>query len=210
LRQTEILEAIPKAWQQLLSEPDQRLIDLVAEEVESISGHRPDSDTVASHITKQLGPPPRVNTAKTPAASRISGTPGELRQRTTRLDPQIAYTKGAGNYRGNFTNTQAKGFSFEGDHHPVSSYIEILLTLSNFLRSKHGALFDDKVLTLTGNKRRYFSREADLWKPKQLDGEPPLFAESNLASGHIVKICNDIIQRLGYDPSTLSIDFERN
>lgn len=43
-------EAIPKAWQKLLEEGDSDLIDLLIEQVEDISGYKPDIDTVSDFI----------------------------------------------------------------------------------------------------------------------------------------------------------------
>lgn len=197
IRQVEITRALPQAWQRLISEPDELLVDLIAEAVERTCGHKPDSDTVAEFITDHL--PLRLSTS--PVIPPRERRPNDNVPRTRNpVSPS--------HYRGGYTGTRAKGFTFEGTYHPVSSYIDILLMLSNVLRVKHGGDFDAKALTLHGSKRKYFSREQDLWLPKRLQGEPPLFAEAHLAAGHIVKICDDMLERLGYNQSALSVDFD--
>lgn len=45
-----IKEAIPKAWKQLLEEPDGLLLELLADKVESICGHSPDPEILTTFI----------------------------------------------------------------------------------------------------------------------------------------------------------------
>lgn len=46
-------KTIPKAWHKLLDEPDDRFLDLFADSVESICGHRPDPQVLANFIQEQ-------------------------------------------------------------------------------------------------------------------------------------------------------------
>jgi hypothetical protein len=58
-RKREIEATIPKAWQRLLEEPEQRLVDLVAEKVESLCGYKPDMEPLFKFLlsrSQQSGP----------------------------------------------------------------------------------------------------------------------------------------------------------
>ena len=47
----QITATLPLAWAKLTEEPDDLLIELVADKVESLCGYKPDPDTVASFLT---------------------------------------------------------------------------------------------------------------------------------------------------------------
>ena len=47
----QIISTLPMAWAKLTEEPDDLLIELVADKVESLCGYKPDPDTVASFLT---------------------------------------------------------------------------------------------------------------------------------------------------------------
>lgn len=55
-RKREIEATIPKAWQRLLEEPEQRLVDLVAERVESLCGYKPDVEPLSKFLLSQSQP----------------------------------------------------------------------------------------------------------------------------------------------------------
>jgi len=50
----EIEAAIPKAWREILEEPNELLIDLIAETTEEICEYKPDRETVASFLANAL------------------------------------------------------------------------------------------------------------------------------------------------------------
>ena len=47
-----IEETIPRAWKELCEAPDERLLDLFADKVESLCGHRPSRDQLASFLAQ--------------------------------------------------------------------------------------------------------------------------------------------------------------
>lgn len=49
-RKTKVEQALPEVWSKLISEPDQLLIDLLAEATEKQSGFKPDSETVKNFL----------------------------------------------------------------------------------------------------------------------------------------------------------------
>jgi hypothetical protein len=102
----------------------------------------------------------------------------------------------------NYTNRPIRLYTLNGTRAFVRTYKELLITLSNNLRRKHGARFDEVALQLGGRKRTYFARsQRDLKYAQELDGGN-LFAETNLNSNLIVhNICIPLIQRLEPDSS---------
>lgn len=64
----QITSTLPIAWAKLTEEPDDQLIDLVADKVESLCGYKPDPDTVASFLVN--GARPVVNPQNKPVLSQ--------------------------------------------------------------------------------------------------------------------------------------------
>jgi len=53
-KEYEISETLPKAWNKIISEPDEVLINLIAENTEKMCGYRPDTVTVKNFISSSL------------------------------------------------------------------------------------------------------------------------------------------------------------
>jgi hypothetical protein len=86
------------------------------------------------------------------------------------------------------------------------SFSDMLQTLSNLLIIKHMQTFAKVAVELRGKKRPYFSKNpAELRKPQQLIG---IFVETNLSANSIVAICRILLEKLGYDPNSLRLQFQ--
>lgn len=53
-RKREIENALPEAWRKLIEEADDLLIELLSEKVESLSGYKPDPDTILNFLNKKI------------------------------------------------------------------------------------------------------------------------------------------------------------
>jgi negative regulator of replication initiation len=105
-----------------------------------------------------------------------------------------------------YTNLRVRGYRLGANYVPCHSFKEILVGLSNGLRSIHQGNFDKLALTLRGKKRAYFSREArDLRSAEQLSGGG-LFVETNLNANLIVGICLKLLEKLGLSVETFQIE----
>lgn len=98
---------------------------------------------------------------------------------------------------GNYTGRPIRGYRLNGTSVLVRTYKDLLISLSNGLRKRHGAGFDQFALQLGGRKRRYFSRSQQEMKyAHELDGGS-LFAETNLNANLIVNnICIPLVRQL--------------
>jgi len=124
-------QTVPRAWNQLCQEPDELLLELLADKVESLCGHRPESEPLAEFVAKfavgayqdmnaqQPGPadPPRPMSLR---KLRPSGS--ELRQ-------------------GVYTFTKPRAFIFKGKRVPVSSFRDVLIGLSGSVSSSFNRFF---------------------------------------------------------------------
>ncbi|WP_419926669.1 hypothetical protein [Candidatus Poriferisocius sp.] len=82
-RRAQAREALPDVWQHLLNPPNELLIDLLAEEVESVCGVRPRNEDVEGFLC-QLSRSPSGQTSSGRRTSRTTTTPSSQQGRSTR------------------------------------------------------------------------------------------------------------------------------
>src|SRR6516162_6885 len=71
----------------------------------------------------------------------------------------------------NYTNRPIRLYTLNDTRAFVRTYKELLITLCNDLRKKHGPKFDEVALQLGGRKRTYFARSQRVLKyAQELDG----------------------------------------
>ena len=98
---------------------------------------------------------------------------------------------------GNYTGRPIRGYKLNGASVLVRTYKDLLISLSNVLRKKHGAGFDQCAIQLGGRKRRYFSRSQQEMKYAHEPDGGSLFAETNLNANLIVNnICIPLLRQL--------------
>lgn len=86
------------------------------------------------------------------------------------------------------------------------SFSELLKMLTSYLWLRHMDSFSKIALELRGKKRPYFSKNsADLRKPHKLAASD-IYVETNLSANNIVAICRVLLEKLGHDPNSLTIE----
>jgi len=64
----------------------------------------------------------------------------------------------------------------------------------------------ERVLSLQGRKRPYFTKNAnELRYPEKIEGTP-IFVEINLNANNIVKMCLDVLSLFGYSEEDFNIE----
>ena len=87
----------------------------------------------------------------------------------------------------------------------IRSWKDLLVKLCDILITMHGTEFE-KVLSLVGRKRPYFTRNAnELRSPGEI-AKTDIFVELNVGANLIVKICLDMIALFGYSSDDLRIE----
>ncbi|MBI4462959.1 MAG: restriction endonuclease subunit R [Acidobacteria bacterium] len=182
---------LPEAWNKLVSEADELLIDLLSETTEKLCGYKADAEVVERFLVENKGrlligapPPTQVSSASAPRSKRA---------------PSVS-AKG-------YTGKSIGEFELNGRKHRVGSWIALLLALCDVLVANRKADFE-KVLSLEGRKRPYFSRTPDVLRlPKKIKNTD-IFVETNLSANSIARICFDMISLFGYPSSSLILHTE--
>ena len=180
---------LPKAWNKLVLEPHDLLVEMINETLEAISGFKADNQQIEeflkSHMTK-------LTIIEGPGADHKPDRPPIKAE----VPPNVT---------DNYTGRTVIGFCFRGQHYAVGSWIELLLTLAKKIRESHQQEMD-KCLQLVGSKRPYFTRKPDeLRLPRKIDGTG-IYAESHLSANSIARISRRLVRVFGYQDSDFSIE----
>jgi predicted type IV restriction endonuclease len=143
-------QSIPRAWRELIEEPDELLIELIAERTESICGYRPNADEIEKFLVEHVrssqrapisGPKPVDEVGR--RAARSQGQPGSSRI----------------------------GYGLLGENHSAPNAIEAVVEILQVL-SKRSPDFWSKLAPLTRlRKRTHFARSRDEIFPDRPDLE---------------------------------------
>ena len=173
-RNRQMLATLPEAWSQLVAEEDDLLLELVADRVESLSGFKPDLDTVAKFLRENVSLRangwPNVPVGRTPAAGPSTTTTTPRTQPTTPPVP---------------TPVGAVGFSLEGRFFTCRNGRDVLVGVFDALAERDGTFLERfAARPKHGRTRRYLARSAEELYP----GRPDLAREysAKLKSGWYV------------------------
>ena len=146
-----IAAAIPKAWHQLLSGPDELLVDLLADKVEDICGYKPDLDDCSRFIQKRGGsqPTPNVATFLDP-------------EKTDVAEPQMAPPRRP--------PPEKRGFSFLDIFHPANSAKDVIRKILIAFAQNDPEFLERFAARKHGRKRRWIARS----KSELYPGRPDL------------------------------------
>ena len=183
-------ETFPKAWNKIVSESDELLMDLINETTEMLCGYKADvlqiEEFISTHIEQLMISAEQPE--KTPPY-----TPESIRPR---IPPPIP--------RG-YTGKKISAFSFKGRDYKVNFWKEMLFELCNTLVSIHGNDFD-KTLNLVGRERPYFTRNADELRIPQRINKTDIYVETNLSANSIVRLCQNLVSLFGYSSTDINIE----
>jgi hypothetical protein len=158
-RERQMLATLPAAWEQLVREEDELLLEVVADRVESLCGYKPPPDTVAAFL-KQL-PAPGVAQVG-PNGDRPVGRPTTSNQllRTVTAPTRPAPASSSGRF----------GFKYRGRFCPSRSAIDVLRQVLEALAESDGT-FNERFSSLPehGRTRRYLAQDPEQLYPGRSD-----------------------------------------
>ena len=188
-KQNILKDTLPKAWNKIIFEADELLIELINETSEKICGYRADIELIEQFLSKHK----EVFLVSTPSRKTILSPRPKIIPRKPTSIPE------------SYSGRSISSFSFRGSQHGVRFWKDLLITLCKILSTTHRNDFN-KVLSIVGRKRPYFTyNENELRIPQKINNTD-IFVETNLSANNIVKICLDMLAIFGYSSSELRID----
>jgi len=189
-KQNILKDTLPKAWNKIISEADELLIELINETSEKICGYKADSELVEQFLSKHRD---QLVISAAPPTKRILPPHPKVISRIPTSVP------------GSYSGKSISSFSFRGSQYEVRFWKDLLITLCDFLNATHASDFN-KTLSIVGRKRPYFTYNANELRLPQKINNTNIFVETNLSANNIVKICLDMLAVFGYSSSDLRIE----
>lgn len=150
---------------------------------------------------------PGVDDGSKEAAPRQAETPRASTLRAT--SPQYDATRRAAASRRRSPTNKPTGFELFGQHHPVRSFNDILIGVTQAIRDR---LIDEgrphdlhRIMDVRGRTRRYASRDPDELFSAQPVGKTGWFVEANLSGSDSIKHARQFLAIVGYDPAELML-----
>lgn len=180
-------ETIPEAWNKIVEEADELLINLINETVERLCGYKADISMIEQFLSDH-----KDNLI----ISNIVSTRIVPRGRPSIPTPE------------SHTGKSISVFRFRGLRYEVQSWKELLIKLCEILKNAHGSEFD-KTLGIVGRKRPYFTHNANELRQPGKISNTNIFVETNLSANNIVKICLQMLAAFGYSSNDLTIEAQK-
>jgi predicted type IV restriction endonuclease len=201
-RRATVLEALPRAWEKLLSDPNDDFVALLMETTERICGLRPEVVDVEAFLkklrTSRVTPEPFARQSVTSGPARTESRASARAPRPT------ARPAGTGSVDQDFTARKVESYTLFGRASTVKTMREVLLGVASEMYKRHRNDFD-KILDLRGTRMIYFSKNRDeLKEPKQV-GNSPYYAETKLNANSLVRRCHELLGLFGYAETDLQI-----
>lgn len=183
-----IKDTLPEAWEKLIMEPDELLVELLADTTEKLCGHKPDNEVVEQFLMK-------INQAIVQRGEE----PSNLKR------PKKEQRYLAKSLVKNYTGKSVVSFIFEGKRYPIQSWKELLIKICKIVLSIHKDQ-QEKVFNLIGRKRPYFTKNPDELRSPERINDTDIYVETNLSANSIVKLAKSLLTIFGYSNRDLSIE----
>jgi hypothetical protein len=135
----QIISTLPIAWTKLTEEPDDLLIELIADKVESLCGYKPDPDTVASFLANGANP-----------AANPQNKPKLYQQPKAQKKSQPSIRQ---------TELSSVGFSLQGRTYTSRNARDVMVKLFEELARKDSTFLERfAARPKHGKKRRFIAR----------------------------------------------------
>ena len=190
-QEIEIADALPEVWNQIISEPDSLLVDLVAESVEKRCGYRPEAVTVEDFIRDLLKAAPHQPSAPfQPGRRKLVKISEQDRIRAPKKNPKMVF----------------KNMRLFGKHYPLNNQREALIIFGKVLHEKEPVKFKEIALKLSGSKRPWFTNKPSVPEWYARIPGTTYFILANLSAKGKLSLMDKILREFGYRGTELKIE----
>lgn len=186
-------KAIPDAWTQILSEPNEALIKLIGETAERICGVAAEREAIVQFLNERVKQPQPV---EAPPAPKPEEEAAPRRERAA-ASPEKAAQK---SYDGQFINA----FALKNKTYKVKSWEELLVKLCEVLKTEHHHDIDSLQWLSVGRKYYFNKNENELRVPAAISGTD-IFVETYLSPNEVFKVAQSVLAEFGISGSDLKI-----
>lgn len=181
-RERQIVSTLPAAWDRLVEDEDEMLLEIVADKVENLCGFKPDPDTVARFLKSRTKGGPAMDAPRPQAPQPRFVQPVAQVSIAPAPAPAPIQRPAATPARQGASFPSSIGFVLDGQHHAGRNACDVMIQAFEALAARD-ATFPERFAALPkhGRTRRYLSKTPDELYP----GRPDLCREhsTKLKSG---------------------------
>ena len=178
-----ISTTLPKAWNQLVSEPEDLIVNLLVKKTKELCGEETDKSEVERFLSAHLQ---NIKITSPPAAVEPVPVP----------EPEPPEPK-------TLIFTRPKAFTFNGRRYEVKAWTETLVKLCEIVYSAHEDQFEQQALEMRGNN---FSRDPNDLRRGRMINKTGIHVEVDRGAAGAKRFAGKLITHFGYDKSSLSFE----
>ncbi len=191
-------KTIPTAWNKLIEQKDELLIELINDFTEKLCGFKADYEMIETFLNDNKN---QLRILSNVVAAKEISKPSKFYKETNVSEAESVSPDH------DYTGKNPIAFYFKNKKIEVRSWKDVLIKFSTYLRAINPGDFNNS-LKLSGRQRPYFSLNPnELRVPLRLNGTN-IFVETNLSANRIMKICIDLAAIMGYGESDLKVEIK--
>ena len=198
---------LPKAWNQIVSQPNKIFVELLSLHTEKLCGFKVDIKSIETflnkHIDKWLVTQSPTSAAAPPSVIMESDVLELEEELPSSSSSEIVKSDNVKKQE-SFADKSIQSFSFNGRKYPVRAWDEVLSTLCSYFVSKHAKDFE-KVLWISDDQQPRFSRYSDQLRIPEKIKRTDIYVETKLSPDEVVKTAKKLLSEFGYSQDDLNI-----
>ena len=207
-RQKMAADFLPKAWNQIISQPNKIFIELLSLQTEKLCGYKVDIKSIETFLGQHVDEwliTDIPNTVTAPPSTSLEPEIFDSEDKTASTTSEGTHSNQIERKLESYADQSIKSFTFIGHSHIVRAWDEVLPILCDYLASTHEKDFE-KVLWISDNQKPYFSRYSDQLRIPEKIKETDIYVETRMNPDEVAKTAHKLIETFGYSQDDLSID----
>ena len=200
---------IPKAWERLVSEPEELLVDLLREKVTELSGFEPSNEQVIDFlkglVSQQDSDSQKLllksNKSKMPRSSKIVKEDPNAMRLPNRVKANL------GNI--DVTHRKPEAFWLNEVRYEVRNWIDIVIWICGQKAEEVGDNFGEYVINIRGKKRLYFSEDRDKVPEPQRIPNSNFFVSKRFSANGALDLAKRVVEAFYDSSDSFYIEFEK-
>jgi len=190
-------EFIPKAWNQIISQPNKIFVELLSATTEKLCGYKIESAQIEQYLKKHLDKWLIENDPETGAIPPVKSIKSEIIEEEAIpedvVDIKVETKKGFQNYE----DKVIKSFTFNRHTYKVDHWEDMLTTICAQLAALHEEDFE-RVLWISGKDKTFFSKYKDQLSIPEKISKTQIYVETKLTPNEVVKTSKTLLAEFGY------------